>query len=41
MKIAAVEALANLAREDVPDAVTKAYDDELLQFARSISSPSR
>ncbi|WP_302082481.1 NADP-dependent malic enzyme [Salinibaculum rarum] len=32
MKVAAAEALANLAREDVPDAVTKAYDDEPLQF---------
>jgi len=32
MKIAAAEALASLAREDVPDAVVKAYGDEPLQF---------
>ncbi len=32
MKVAAAEALATLAREDVPDAVVKAYDDEPLQF---------
>jgi malate dehydrogenase (oxaloacetate-decarboxylating)(NADP+) len=32
MKVAASEALAELAREDVPDEVTKAYDDEPLQF---------
>jgi malate dehydrogenase (oxaloacetate-decarboxylating)(NADP+) len=32
MKVAAAEALASLAREDVPDAVVKAYDDEPLQF---------
>ncbi|SEL34805.1 NADP-dependent malic enzyme [Haloferax larsenii] len=32
MKRAAAEALANLAREDVPDAVVKAYGDEPLQF---------
>ena len=32
MKIAAAEALATLAREDVPDAVVKAYGDEPLQF---------
>ncbi|WP_254832670.1 NADP-dependent malic enzyme [Haloglomus salinum] len=32
MKVAAAEALADLARQDVPDAVVKAYDDEPLQF---------
>jgi malate dehydrogenase (oxaloacetate-decarboxylating)(NADP+) len=32
MKVAASEALAELAKEDVPDAVVKAYGDEPLQF---------
>ncbi len=32
MKVAAAQALAELAREDVPDAVVKAYGDEPLQF---------
>ncbi len=32
MKRAAAQALAKLAREDVPDAVVKAYDDDVLQF---------
>ncbi|MFB6178893.1 MAG: NADP-dependent malic enzyme [Halorientalis sp.] len=32
MKVAAAEAIAELAREDVPDAVRKAYDDQPLQF---------
>ena len=32
MKVAAAEALATLSREDVPDAVVKAYGDEPLQF---------
>ncbi|QLG26338.1 NADP-dependent malic enzyme [Halorarum halophilum] len=32
MKRAAAEALADLARQDVPDAVVKAYGDEPLQF---------
>ncbi|WP_276249257.1 NADP-dependent malic enzyme [Haloarcula rara] len=32
MKRAAAKALAKLAREDVPDAVVKAYDDDVLQF---------
>ena len=32
MKVAAAEALAELARQDVPDAVVKAYGDEPLQF---------
>ncbi|MFB6139275.1 MAG: NADP-dependent malic enzyme [Halosimplex sp.] len=32
MKVAAAEALADLAKRDVPDAVVKAYDDQPLQF---------
>ncbi|GAB7020422.1 NADP-dependent malic enzyme [Halostagnicola bangensis] len=32
MKVAAAEALADLARRDVPDAVLKAYGDQPLQF---------
>ncbi|MFB6094197.1 MAG: NADP-dependent malic enzyme [Halanaeroarchaeum sp.] len=32
MKIAAAEALADLARQDVPDAVVKAYGDQPLQY---------
>ncbi len=32
MKVAAARALADLAREDVPDAVVKAYGDQPLQF---------
>ncbi|MFC7212741.1 NADP-dependent malic enzyme [Saliphagus sp. GCM10025334] len=32
MKVAAAEALADLARQDVPDAVVKAYGDEAIQF---------
>ncbi len=32
MKVAAAEALADLAKEDVPDEVVQAYDDEPLQF---------
>ena len=32
MKVAAAEALATLARQDVPDAVVKAYGDQPLQF---------
>jgi len=32
MKVAAAQALATLAREDVPDAVVKAYGEEPLQF---------
>ncbi|MFB6308261.1 MAG: NADP-dependent malic enzyme [Haloarculaceae archaeon] len=32
MKVAAARALARLARQDVPDAVVKAYGDEPLQF---------
>jgi malate dehydrogenase (oxaloacetate-decarboxylating)(NADP+) len=32
MKVAAAEALADLSRQDVPDAVVKAYGDQPLQF---------
>ncbi|MFD1588039.1 NADP-dependent malic enzyme [Halorientalis brevis] len=32
MKVAAAEAIAELARKDVPDVVRKAYDDQPLQF---------
>ncbi|MXR50051.1 NADP-dependent malic enzyme [Halovenus sp. WSH3] len=32
MKVAAAEALADLSRQDVPDAVVKAYGDDPLQF---------
>ena len=32
MKVAAAEALADLAKRDVPDAVRSAYDDQPLQF---------
>jgi len=32
MKVAAAEALADLAKQDVPDAVVKAYGDQPLQF---------
>jgi malate dehydrogenase (oxaloacetate-decarboxylating)(NADP+) len=32
MKVAAARALAELAKEDVPDAVVRAYDDQPLQF---------
>jgi malate dehydrogenase (oxaloacetate-decarboxylating)(NADP+) len=39
MKVAAAQALADLAREDVPDAVTKAYDDEPLQFGSEYIIP--
>jgi malate dehydrogenase (oxaloacetate-decarboxylating)(NADP+) len=37
MKIAAAEALARLAREDVPDEVAAAYAGSRLQFGRVIS----
>ncbi len=39
MKVAAAEALATLAREDVPDAVVKAYGDEPLQFGSDYIIP--
>ena len=41
MKLAAVHALAELAREEVPDDVKKAYDDPHLKFGPSTSFPSR
>jgi malate dehydrogenase (oxaloacetate-decarboxylating)(NADP+) len=39
MKVAAAEALADLAREDVPDAVVKAYGDQPLQFGADYIIP--
>ena len=39
MKLAAVEALAELAREDVPDSVLKAYDLPSLRFGREYLIP--
>ncbi|AFZ71613.1 NADP-dependent malic enzyme [Natronobacterium gregoryi] len=39
MKVACAEALAELAREDVPDAVVKAYGDEPLQFGSDYIIP--
>lgn len=39
MKIAAVHALANLAREDIPDSVRKLYDGEDLEFGPTYIIP--
>ena len=39
MKLAAAEALAELARQDVPDAVVKAYGDQPLQFGSEYIIP--
>ncbi|MFC4357537.1 NADP-dependent malic enzyme [Halobium salinum] len=39
MKVAAARALADLAREDVPDAVVKAYGDQPLQFGSEYIIP--
>ena len=39
MKIAAVHALADLAKEDVPDSVLKAYDLEQLRFGKDYIIP--
>ncbi len=39
MKVAAAEALAELARKDVPDAVVKAYGDQPLQFGADYIIP--
>ncbi|PSP87877.1 NADP-dependent malic enzyme [Halobacteriales archaeon QS_4_69_34] len=39
MKIAAARALARLAREDVPDAVVKAYGDDPIQFGSEYIIP--
>ncbi len=41
MKVAAARALADLARQDVPDAVVKAYGDEPLQFGPDYSFRNR
>ncbi len=40
MKIAAVKALAALAREDVPDSVLRAYGKESMQFGREYIIPA-
>ena len=39
MKIAAVKALADLAKEDVPDSVRKAYGGEVITFGREYLIP--
>ena len=39
MKIAAVKALANLAKEDVPDSVIRAYGNEPIHFGREYIIP--
>ncbi len=39
MKIAAVNALANLAKEDVPDSVIKAYDGKPIHFGKDYIIP--
>jgi len=39
MKIAAVKSLAELAKEDVPDSVIKAYDDKPIQFGKEYIIP--
>jgi malate dehydrogenase (oxaloacetate-decarboxylating)(NADP+) len=39
MKLAAVHALANLAKEDVPDTVRKAYSGETISFGREYIIP--
>ncbi|MEO3427768.1 NADP-dependent malic enzyme [Pelagibius sp. CAU 1746] len=40
MKIAAAEALAELAREDVPDEVARAYDSKTLRYGRNYIIPA-
>jgi malate dehydrogenase (oxaloacetate-decarboxylating)(NADP+) len=40
MKIAAAEALAALAREDVPDEVARAYDSKALRYGRNYIIPA-
>ena len=40
MKIAAVKALAELAKEDVPDSVLRAYNKEVMQFGREYIIPA-
>jgi len=39
MKVACAEALAELARQDVPDAVVKAYGDEPIQYGPNYIIP--
>ena len=39
MKLAAVKALAELAKEDVPDSVRKAYGGEVIKFGREYIIP--
>ena len=39
MKLAAVKAIADLAKEPVPDIVNKAYDDDELKFGREYFIP--
>ncbi len=39
MKIAAVKSLAELAKEDVPDSVIKAYGDKPIQFGKDYIIP--
>jgi malate dehydrogenase (oxaloacetate-decarboxylating)(NADP+) len=39
MKIAAVKSLAELAKEDVPDSVIKAYDDQPIKFGKEYIIP--
>ena len=39
MKIAAVKSLADLAKEDVPDSVIKAYDDQPIKFGKEYIIP--
>jgi len=39
MKIAAVKSLANLAKEDVPDSVIRAYGDKPIQFGKDYIIP--
>src|SRR3546814_17886691 len=40
MKIAAAEALAALAREDVPDEVARAYESSTLRYGRNYILPA-
>lgn len=39
MKLAAVKAIANLAKEQVPDVVSRAYDDKKMAFGRTYLIP--
>ena len=40
MKIAAAHAIANLAREDVPDEVNAAYDGKVMQYGNDYIIPA-